>query len=80
MIGKIAIEKIKGANNERYPVGNKVTGYTHSFKEGERCYIESTNHWFLTSIVRKIRWEDNEFDTLYSTYKFKFEKDENSNL
>lgn len=78
--GFIEIEKVEGKNNERYPVGNRVSGYTKSFGKGMRCNITRSDHWFSTSMIKNIRWEDGEFDTLYSTYKFKFKENENSNL
>lgn len=78
--GLISIKKIKGENNERFLIGHEVYGYTNSFKEGLRCFITLPNHWFMTSMIQKIRWEDKEFDTIYSTYKFKFKENENSNI
>lgn len=78
--GYIRIQKIQGINNDKYPIGNIEEGYTNSFKEGIRCYISKGSRWFSTSIIKKIRWEDKEFDTIYSTYKFNFKENEHSNL
>lgn len=49
-------------------------GYTAMFGEGLPCYLSSVSEWYITSNVQKIDWENKTFDTLNSTYKFKFQE------
>lgn len=44
------------------------------FGEGLACYCSNEVEWYMTSNVQHIDWEKSEFQTLNSTYEFKFEE------
>lgn len=71
--GWITVQKIEGKNNEKIPIGKEYSGYTDTFMEGISCRVSSPTHWFRTSNVVSIDWDNKEFKTLNSTYKFNLE-------
>lgn len=74
--GYIVIEKI--SNNSGYlRKGEVQRGYTPAFGEGLACYIDNIDSYYFTSNITSINWEDNTFNTLNSTYKFKFYENQN---
>lgn len=72
--GQITITKI--SDNEGYlREGQSEWGRTKLFVEGASCYIDQNDRWYRTSVIQKINWENNTFETLNSTYKFKLIED-----
>ena len=74
--GYIVIQKI--SNNPGFiNEGEKIVGYTENFGEGIALFIEDFDRWFHTSVITKINKDT--FETLNSTYSYKFnENDRNS--
>lgn len=50
-------------------------GHTYAFGEGVSCRMDMIDHWWCTSVIQKINWEEGYFDTLNSRYKFDFIED-----
>lgn len=69
--GNIKVTKIEG-NENTYPLGYTESGFTSGLMEGIACAMADGDHYFHTSIVTSINWEDKTFKTLNSTYKFEF--------
>lgn len=76
--GYMTIEKIEGTNNDKYVLGSKQSGYCKYFAENISCYVEKTDRWYATSIVKEIDWENKIFKTLNSTYKFTLDESKNN--
>lgn len=73
--GNILITKVTGNNNRYIQDGEAFFGYCRAFVEGLSCYLEGDNG-IRTSNVQSIDWENGEFKTRNSTYKFKLTKNE----
>lgn len=72
-IGKISIKKI--SDNAGYlNKNNWFSGITANFGEGMGVYISDTAEWFQSSVITSIDWDKNQFETLNSTYEFRFEE------
>lgn len=70
-IGKILVRKI--SDNYGYLKYNDTfSGITANFKEGMGLYISDTSEWYSTSVIKKIDWDNNKFETLNSVYEFQF--------
>ena len=58
-------------------------GHTDAFGEGISCYLYTIDKWYITSVIRKINWDEKYFDTMNSRYYFNFKEydseGENSN-
>ena len=70
--GDIWIQKISPT------IDNPWRGHTKYFGEGLGCYLYSFDSWYSTSIIQSINWNKGTFDTINSTYKFKFTEDVSS--
>lgn len=71
--GNITIEQIEGTQK-----GRKEYGYTDYFIEGASLYLRTFSHWYRTSTIQKIDWDNKIFETLNSTYKFEFNESTSS--
>ena len=76
--GWMTIQKVEGVNNEDIKIGFERYGYTQAFIEGIRLALINSTHWFNTSIVTSIDWENKTFKTLNSTYSFTINEKEES--
>lgn len=71
--GYIVIQKL--SNNPGFVnQGEKIVGYTENFGEGIALFIEDFNRWFHTSMITKIN--EDTFETLNSTYSYKFNEND----
>lgn len=59
--------------------GLTYKGHTWAFGEGVSCRMDMIDHWWCTSVVQKINWEEGYFDTLNSRYYFEFTEDKKEN-
>lgn len=69
--GGITITKLEGTDNHRNHIGDNNWGSTTNFVEGLPLYLGTVSHWYQTSNVIEIDWENNRFKTKNSTYSFK---------
>ena len=67
-VGHISIKQVSGNK-----VGFTMSGVTATFVEGLSLFIDNDTHFYYTSVVEKINWEEGYFDTLNSRYEFTFE-------
>lgn len=71
--GEITITKI--SDNDGYlRKGQSHWGYTYAFAEGLSLRLYGNYCNYYTSNIQKIDWENNEFTTLNSKYKFNFKQ------
>lgn len=78
-VGRIKITKV--SDNAGYLGKNESReGWVFAFGEGLGCLVESGARWFHTSVVEKIDWENNTFDTMNSTYAFEFKEEDPEKL
>ena len=76
--GWITVTKEEGKNNNKIPLKSQRSGYTDTFIEGVGLYIVGQDHWFHTSVVTSIDWENKTFKTLNSMYSFVINEKEES--
>ena len=72
-VGYIKITKIS-SNDGYLSEGESEEGITAAFGEGVSLYIAGVEQWYRTSVIQKINWDKQEFTTVNSRYKFKFEE------
>ena len=71
--GYIVIQKLSD-NPGFVNAGEKIVGYTENFGEGVALFIEDYSRWFHTSVITKIN--EDTFETLNSTYSYKFNEND----
>lgn len=76
--GNMLITKVTGNNSKWIQDGESFFGYCKALVEGLSCYLEGDSG-IRTSNVQSIDWENGEFKTRNSTYKFKLMKNEDGN-
>lgn len=69
--GWIQIKK-KSSNPGYFIKNDGFEGETEFFGEGIRLRIHNSKGWFITSTIKSIDWELEEFTTENSVYKFYF--------
>ena len=72
-VGYIKITKIS-SNDGYLSEGESEEGITAAFGEGISLYIAGVEQWYRTSVIRKIFWDEGEFTTMNSRYKFEFKE------
>ena len=72
-VGYIKITKIS-SNDGYLSEGESEEGITAAFGEGISLYIAGVEQWYKTSVIRKIFWDEGEFTTMNSRYKFEFKE------
>lgn len=77
-VGYIKVWKI--SNNPGIRPGKVYEGFTPMFGENLGVYISSPTSLFRSSTIQEIDWDNNEFHTLNSTYKFEFEELDTTDL
>lgn len=72
-LGYMTLKKI--SDNPGYlNSGQTETGWCFAFGEGLSCRIDDCNHYFYTSVVESIDWNNKTFKTKNSTYAFTLEE------
>lgn len=71
-VGYITVHKV--SDNPGIEKGKVYEGVTACFGEGLAMWLSSETSWFHTSVIQNIDWENNTFQTMNSTYAFKFEE------
>lgn len=72
-VGYIKITKIS-SNDGYLSEGESEEGITAAFGEGISLYIAGVEQWYKTTNIRKIFWDEGEFTTMNSRYKFEFKE------
>jgi hypothetical protein len=70
-VGYIKITKIS-SNGGYLAEGDSEEGITAAFGEGVGLYIAGVEQWYKTTTIRNIFWDEGEFTTMNSRYKFEF--------
>lgn len=71
-VGYIKVSKI--SDNPGIKQGSEYEGVTGAFGEGFAVWMSNPSHWFHTSTIKSIDWNNHTFETENSTYKFEFEE------